>query len=474
MEGERFPPKRRLIWREAGACLIGFSKAKISPYHDATHFDYVYQTRLSSALCRLLHQDVIHTTMIELGLARIIRLLKGTPIQWRAIHVAGTNGKGSVCAYVSAMLHAGKIKCGRFTSPHLIDRWDCITIDEEPVHEDLFREVEGVVKARDYNEGIKASEFELLTATAFEIFNREKIEIGVVEVGMGGRHDATNVIDNPSVTVITKIGLDHQSFLGRTLEHIAYQKAGIMKNGVPCIVDGSNSPSVIEVLRKSAKEIGAASINLAPQDYELEEQVWSIIPKDHFEEHQQMNIYLAVGAVQQMLSREYTFLDLRSLLPSIQETIWPGRLQRMSIDSLVGREYAILLDGAHNTQSAKVLGSYVDRKLRKDEHPVTWVVAMSKGKDVYEVLSRFLRPKDIIITVGFSPVDGMPWVSSETVEDILHEARRLNVSDLSQKGPEGIVDALRLATVVAKGGPLVVAGSLYLVSDVLRSIKISE
>ena len=436
--------------------------------------DCVYQTRLSSALCRFLHQDVIQTTMIELGLARIIRLLKGTPFQWRAIHVAGTNGKGSVCAYVSAMLHAGKIKCGRFTSPHLIDRWDCITINDRPVHEDLFREVEGVVKARDYNEGIKASEFELLTATAFEIFNREKIEIGVIEVGMGGRHDATNVIDNPSVTVITKIGLDHQSFLGTTLEQIAYQKAGIMKTGVPCIVDGSNSPGVIEVLRKSAKEIGAASISLVPQDHEIEEQVWSIIPKDQFEEHQQMNIYLAIGAVQEMLSREYTSLDLRNLLPSIQETIWPGRLQRMSIESLVGREYAILLDGAHNTQSAKVLGSYVDRKLRKGKRPVTWVVAMSKGKDVHEVLSCFLRPQDNIIAVGFSPVDGMPWVSSETVEDILHEARRLHVSDLSQKGPEGIVDALRLATVVAKGGPLVVAGSLYLVSDVLRSIKTSE
>lgn len=444
----------------------------IEPRRDT--LNCVYQTRLSPALCRLLHQDVIQTTMIELGLARIIRLLKGTPIQWRAIHVAGTNGKGSVCAYVSAMLHAGKIKCGRFTSPHLIDRWDCITINERPVHEDLFREVEGVVKARDYDEGIKASEFELLTATAFEIFNREKIEIGVIEVGMGGRHDATNVIDNPSVTVITKIGLDHQSFLGRTLEDIAYQKAGIMKNGVPCIVDSSNSPSVVEVLRKSAKEIGAASINLVPQDYELGEQVWNILPKDQFEEHQQMNISLAVIAVHEMLSREYNSLDLRNLLPSIQETVWPGRLQRISIDSLLGREYAILLDGAHNTQSASVLGSYVDRRLRKGKHPVTWVVAMSKGKDVHEVLSCFLRPKDNIIAVGFSPVDGMPWVSSETVQDILHEARRLHVSDLSQKGPGGIVGALRLATVVAKGGPLVVAGSLYLVSDVLRNIKISK
>ena len=412
--------------------------------------------------------------MIELGLARIIRLLKGTSIQWRAIHVAGTNGKGSVCAYVSAMLHAGKIKCGRFTSPHLIDRWDCITINEKPVHEDLFREVEGAVKARDYNEGIKASEFELLTATAFEIFNRERIEIGVIEVGLGGRHDATNVINNPSVTVITKIGLDHQTFLGSTLEDIAYQKAGIMKNGVPCIVDGTNAPSVIEVLRKTAKEIGAASITFVPQNYELQEQVWTTTPKDQFEKHQQMNIYLAFGAVQEMLRREYHSLDLRKLIPSIQQTVWPGRLQKLSIESLVGREHAILLDGAHNTQSAEVLGSYVDRKLREGKRPVTWVVAMSKGKDVHEVLSQLLRPKDNLIAVNFSPVDGMPWISSETAENILLEARRLDVSKLTQKGPGSIVEALRMAAIVANEGPLVVAGSLYLVSDVLRSIKMFE
>ena len=412
--------------------------------------------------------------MIELGLARIVRLLEGISIQWRAIHVAGTNGKGSVCAYVSAMLHAGKIKCGRFTSPHLIDRWDCITINEKPVHEDLFREVEGAVKARDYNEGIKASEFELLTATAFEIFNRERIEIGVIEVGMGGRHDATNVINNPSVTVITKIGIDHQTFLGNTLEDIAYQKAGIIKNGVPCLVDGSNAPRVIEVLGKTAKEIDAASISFVPQDYDLQEQVWSIIPKDQFEEHQRMNIYLAVGAVQEMLRHEHHSLDLRKLIPSIQETIWPGRLQRMSIKSLVGREHAILLDGAHNTQSAEVLGSYVDRKLREGKRPVTWMIAMSKGKDVHEVLSHLLRPRDNIIAVSFSPVDGMPWISSETAEDILHKARRFDVSKLSQKGPGSIVDALRVAAIVATEGPLVVAGSLYLVSDVLRSIKMLE
>lgn len=134
--------------------------------------------------------------MIELGLSRIARLAAQTPQPWKAIHVAGTNGKGSICAYLSAMLHASGVRCGRFTSPHLIDRWDCITIDEQTVQESSFIEAEERVKQRSQllRMASKATEFELLTATAFEIFYREKIEMGVIEVGLGGRLDATNIL----------------------------------------------------------------------------------------------------------------------------------------------------------------------------------------------------------------------------------------------------------------------------------------
>jgi folylpolyglutamate synthase len=412
--------------------------------------------------------------MMELGLARITRLLKDSPISWRAIHVAGTNGKGSVCAYASAMLKAAKIKSGRLTSPHLIDRWDCVTIDEETVTEKLFYEVENVVKARDHNEGIKASEFELLTATAFEIFNREKVEIGVIEVGMGGRQDATNVLEHPSITVITNIGKDHEAFLGTTLEEIAHQKAGIMKTGVPCIVDGSNTPAVVDVLRKNAREVKAASLVLVPQETELEHQIWSTLPRDQFEEHQQMNVALAFEAIKQALAHETPTIKTHLLLPAIQKTRWPGRLQNISIEPLVGRKKDILLDGAHNEQSAKVLGSYVDRKIRQSGRPVTWVVAMSKGKNVHEVLSCFLRPRDNIVAFYFGPVDGMPWVSSEDVNIILGVAQGLDALGHRVGDSQGLDGALRVAVDITKGGPLVIAGSLYLVSDVLRLLRTAE
>lgn len=412
--------------------------------------------------------------MIDLGLARITRLLRARPSSWRAIHVAGTNGKGSVCAYVSAMLNAGNVKCGRFTSPHLIDRWDCITINEKTVNEGLFREVETMVKTKDQSEDIKASEFEILTATAFEIFDREKIEIGVVEVGLGGRDDATNVLEHPAVTVITKIGRDHQSFLGSTLEEIALHKAGIMKTGVHCIADGTNSAGVLEVLKKNAADVGAASLLLVPQDAFPAQQVSSVGAKNELMDHQQMNISLAFEAVNKTLPYCYPSLDTLRLLPSALNVVWPGRLQNIDIRSLTGFEREILLDGAHNSQSAEILGTYVDQRAREKYLPVTWIIAISKGKDVQGLLCQFLRTGDNLIAVEFGPVDGMPWVCPEEAEGILDAARGLGISHCSQTSTGNLAQALRLAVQISSGGPVVAAGSLYLVSDVLRLIRPTE
>ena len=418
-----------------------------------------------------MNQNGIDSAMIELGLARITRLLSNTQIPWRAVHVAGTNGKGSVCAYASAMLNAGNINCGRFTSPHLIDRWDCITINEESVDEKLFCEIEAVVKEKNQNEDIKASEFEILTATAFEIFNRKKIEIGVVEVGLGGQDDATNVLEQPAVTVITKIGRDHQSFLGNTLEEIALHKAGIMKKGVHCIVDGTNIPGVLGVFKRKAAEVGVASLLIFPLDADAASQVWNVIAKEKLMDHQQMNICLAYEAVKKVLSHCYPSIKPVQLLPPIENAVWPGRLQNLDIKSLAGNEQKILLDGAHNTQSANVLGTYVDTRQRDKHHPVTWIIAISKGKDIRELLCFLLRSGDNLVAVEFGPVDGMPWVRPEEADSILGAARDLGVSSCSQSLSGNLAKALQLAVRLSNGGPVVAAGSLYLVSDVLRLLR---
>lgn len=409
--------------------------------------------------------------MIELGLARIGRLLQHTNLPWRAIHIAGTNGKGSVCVYVSAMLHAGNISCGRFNSPHLIDRWDCITINEKTVDESVFRTAEAEIKTRDRRGGVGASEFELLTATAFEIFASEKVDIGVVEVGMGGRLDATNILEDPLVTVITRIGIDHQAYLGNTLEEIAAEKAGIMKPGVPCVVDGTNV-AVLKVFEKKAVAVEAGPIiQVSPGTRSMDDEIWKAFQMRDFEPHQQVNLHLAYEAVKQALGRVHSSIKPSELLPAIKKASWPGRLQKLSIRRITGRPEDILLDGAHNPQSAEVLGFYVNGKLRQKTLPVTWIIAVSKGKDSDQILQFLVEAGDTVVAVEFGPVDGMPWVQPAAAKDVLDSAHSLGALACRLENPANIEDALQRASAIARGGPLVIAGSLYLVSDILRLMR---
>ncbi|KUI74195.1 putative dihydrofolate synthetase [Cytospora mali] len=396
--------------------------------------------------------------MIELGLSRITRLLAHTPQTWNAIHVAGTNGKGSTCAYLSAMLHATGRSTARFNSPHFIDRWDCITINEKPVSEGLFLETERLIKERDSRERIGASEFELLTATAFEIMTRENVEFGVIEVGVGGSLDATNALKHKAVTVITKIGLDHQFLLGDTIEEIALTKAGIMRTGIPCVVDQSNTPSVLRVIQEHAKSVGA-QVSFPPIPSDLTNR----LSAEGFEPHQTQNIASALEAFRLACPNEDG--SLKKLLPIIYQTQLPGRLQKLPISP--GRD--VLLDGAHNVQSAEVLAGYVSKHLRGDGKPVTWILAASQGKDVSGILEVLLKPKDIVTAVQFGPVEGMPWVKPQEPRQILDAAGNCGADTYESEASADISNVLN--TAVDKRGPVVVAGSLYLVSDILRWMR---
>lgn len=471
--------------------------------------------------------------MIELGLQRISRLLQGTSFPWRAIHVAGTNGKGSICAYISGMLDAynrsewrqenghSLLKHGRFTSPHLIDRWDCITLNQKPVVASAFQEREKAVIERNRLEGIHASEFELMTATAFELFTREELDVGVVEVGMGGRLDATNVIGQaddgtslpddvptssyrspPLVTAISSIGLDHQAFLGDTLEDIAREKAGIIKPRVP-VVYAPNPSGVVGALSNVALALRSpmyaaveeGAVTSAPRslsalmDYLEQHHSPSALPK-----HARINArtaYLATWIALQRLGR--LPIDGADVLkptigspipPAIEmfqvpwQIVSPGRLQQLSLRSLTGRRESVLLDGAHNAQSAEALGSEIQRLgYRSNGRRITWVLAASDTKDAKELLAPLLHVGDTVFTVAFGPVDGMPWVKAQESNTLAAAAREV----VANAGSLGIHDyghdvltALKMASQTAGSGPLVVAGSLYLVGDVLRLVGMRE
>lgn len=456
--------------------------------------------------------------MIDLGLARIGRLLQhAPPPAWKAIHVAGTNGKGSVCAYLSAMLHARGIPSARFTSPHFVDRWDCVVVDERVVPESVFNTAEQAVLQRDRAEQIAATEFELLTATAFEVFNTtltsKNGSFGVIECGLGGSLDATTAMRaDRAVTVVTRIGLDHQALLGNTAAAIAAHKAGIMRPGVPCIVDPANRDdhAVRDVLEAQAKAVGAPLIYPDPllllKGSGSDSGSANAVARLGLEPHQLTNLACAYAAFKIATSqadgqnskdgRAPTAVDEEpdtEFLASIARQLrWPGRLQTADVGPLLKndtgsqKEVPVLLDGAHNPQSAGALAAYVNKRLRDEggSISITWILAASHGKDLDEILRPLLREGDRVAAVTFGSVDGMPWVKPASPESILTRATELGVNaetdqhSAQPKGssdvvhdPSSLVSALRWATTDGSENPIVIAGSLYLVSDTLRLLR---
>jgi dihydrofolate synthase len=414
--------------------------------------------------------------MIELGLSRIAQLVKHTPLNWKAIHVAGTNGKGSITAYISAALEEAGVVTGRFNSPHLIDRWDCISIQDDPVSQSVFTQTEDEVKGRNEKLRIRASEFELLTATAFQVFNHAHVQVGVVEVGLGGRLDATNVLapKDVLVSIISKIGLDHQHLLGQTLTAIAREKAGIMKEGVPCIVDGTNEPSVLQVLRDQAESEKTTLLVVTPDTaFQTMKLLEPLFRRSKLAPHQQTNLLVAIEALK---AAEPSLRLIRSISESLEvipRTSWPGRLQTVNLQPLLAQNIVVLLDGAHNTQAAEALSIYVDERIRRHFEPVTWLLAASKGKDVTGLLRCFVKPQDKVIATRFGPVDGMSWVEPIDTASIAQAAKQLfNQIEVTQT--ETVGAALHCLTRLHLPGPIVVTGSLYLVSDVLRLLRASE
>lgn len=408
------------------------------------------------------------------------------------MHIAGTNGKGTTAACLSALLHNKGISVGRFTSPHLVHRHDCITINERTINKDLFLEVEELVKKRDRDENINATSFELLTATAYEVFARERVEVAVVECGLGGRLDATNILNSDEVlcTVITTINKDHQEMLGDTLEAIALEKAGIMKPGVPMVI-GSITNGPRGVIEMRAQQMECELRRVKQVDLELLRQKNEIA--DSFATSQTFaeNLRTAVTAYEIVLKQlkvkshdETTKVLLSSdELRQIQDQVekgWKGRTQFVSIHTLTDRSSPVLVDGAHNEHAIELLRNHIFAHERKrmgseDTPPITWVHAVSANRNPEDIMrSGLVRPQDRYVLTEFGEVDGMPWVKS-------HQASALR-DHLLKSTSEGNIhiaatplDALHTACRVTPEDQLIViAGSLYLVGDAFRLLEEAE
>ncbi|TFL01682.1 Mur ligase [Pterulicium gracile] len=413
---------------------------------------------------------------VRLGLERISTLASHLPKFTRpTCHIAGTNGKGSVAAILSSILLESSLSVGRYNSPHLVEVHDCIAVNGESISYDAYKKARDVVEEADRKHTCGASSFELLTMTALIAFEQARVDIVVLEVGMGGRLDATNCIPDPVVLVsaLTSVDLDHQRFLGSTTAAITREKAAIARNQVPFVLGAQKHSDVGLVARETVEKLGGIFLN-APRvhhhhrDNESSLDVsallsgeggatpsqsirFSILPFPQAIEaalplpgdHQLDNMGIAAGIISSLLTSPRPGLpfDLASKITptsvatGIQKTRWPGRLSFHAIRSLSLEETLpkmVLADGAHNRASANTLSAYVHQllcNLPADSHiNLTYLLALSHSppKTPIDTLTPLLaapHPSHIRVHVRvaclpFSPPAGMPWVTPVPPADL--------------------------------------------------------
>ena len=357
--------------------------------------------RLSDAY--LARFEALHPKKIDLTLGRVERLLATLDNPQNAlppvIHVAGTNGKGSTIAFLRAMLEASGAKVHVFTSPHLVRFHERIRIGAAGGGK-LVSE-EALVAAFERVEAANAGEpitfFEITAIVAIDLFRRNPADVVLMEVGLGGRFDATNVFSRPAASVITPISIDHREFLGDTIEKIAYEKAGIIKKNVPLILAQQNEAAIgVCTLEAAALR---APVLIGGQDFQAYEENGRLIYQDESGlldlplprlkgRHQHVNAATAIATLRKIMPERATQAALEGGLLQAQ---WPARLQRLTgaLAKSLPEGAELWLDGGHNQDGARVLAEALAEFEEKNPRPLILLAGMMARKDAHEILAAF-------------------------------------------------------------------------------------
>ena len=400
----------------------------------------------------------------KFGLENTFKLaaLAGNPQdRLRFIHVAGTNGKGSTCAMLESIYRAAGLRVGLFTSPHLVSFRERIQVNRQLISEAevvrLVGELQPLLKQ--FPADHHPTFFEVVTVMALKFFAEQKCDLVIWETGLGGRLDATNIVV-PLAAVITNIALDHQQWLGDTLEKIAAEKAGIIKPGVP-VITAADEPEALAVIEKMAGEksaplikVGQAS-SLSPSEETKKSETGKMPVPPLPGEHQRLNAALALATVGALQSK--IFVNHAAIRTGLETVNWPGRLQLVTRPS--GQK--ILLDGAHNVAGARVLRQALEKHFGGTGR--TLVLGVLQDKDWRHICETLAPLAARILTVP---------VSSERTAD----ARELAAACRAVNSTAEIVacDSLREALgKIVSDDFVVVTGSLYLVGEALESFGLS-
>jgi len=419
-----------------------------------------------------------HPKGFDLSLGRVERLLHalGDPHLRLppVIHVAGTNGKGSTVAFMRAILEASGRRVHTHTSPHLVrfnERYRMATRPGRSAFVDDARFADALMRAEAANADQPITVFEILTAAGFLLFSESPADIALIEVGLGGRFDATNVIPSPLVAVITQIGLDHEAYLGDRVEKIAFEKAGIMKPGRPVVVSPPTD-EVRAVFEAEAARVGASLI-VGGQDFAAHEEHGRLVYQDGGGlmdlppprlpgRHQFSNAATAVAA----LRASGLSLGLADYQRGMQEVEWPARLQRLLSGRLLDAAPAgaeIWLDGGHNPNAGEALATAMAEIEERAPRPLFLVVGMLKTKDPIG----FFRPFQGLAKHVFA----VPIPQSDAAREPEELAAAARSAGLFAEKSANVAAAIRNITWISRGSAfpprILICGSLYLAGEVL-------
>jgi len=418
----------------------------------------------------------LHPQSIDLSLGRIERLLAalGHPEQKLppVLHVAGTNGKGSFLAFARAIAEALGQHVHVYTSPHLLHFHERIVLagphGSGPIAEELL--VDCLARAEAANDGELITLFEITTAAAFLAFAEVAADFLLLETGLGGRLDATNVVAKPRLTAITPISIDHVSFLGETVTEIAGEKAGILKGGVTCVV-GRQDQDAFQVIEARAERIGAP-LHVAGRDFDMYEQHGRLVfstptrlldlPLPRLKgRHQIDNAGTAIAAAELLFGNGLT---TRALEQGLTHAEWPARLERLAAGGLhayVADGTEIWLDGGHNAAGGKVIAQALAELEERVPRPMHLVFGMMETKDAHAFIAPF---KGLVERVYTVPIPDEPNAFGA---EALAEIARAEGFDVV--AASSVPDALLTSQAALPGpGRVLICGSLYLAGHVLR------
>jgi dihydrofolate synthase/folylpolyglutamate synthase len=419
----------------------------------------------------------LHPKRIDLSLDRIERLLAALDHPERklppVIHVAGTNGKGSTIAFMRAILEAAGKRVHVYSSPHLVrfnERYRLGVAGEGVLVSDseLSATLEECERA---NAGAPITVFEITTAVGLMLFARHPADVLLMEVGLGGRLDATNVVDRPLATVITRVAIDHTDFLGDTLEKIATEKAGILKRETPAIV-AAQARDVLAVIERQAARLHAP-LKIAGEDWTATEERGRLVYQDEaglldlpapklYGRHQFENAGLAIAALRAIKPFK---ISPAAFEAGMVKADWPARLQRLAAGRLVDLAPAgseLWLDGGHNPDGGRAIAAALADLEERVSRPLVLIVGMLANKDCAGFLSNFTGLARRMIAV---PVPGAE--KGLTAEAVADAARAIGLPATSR---DNLDEALEAARKLDLDPPprILITGSLYLAGEVLR------